>query len=135
MIIVTELSYQVNKVTLVERIALPVDEKELYGVADHSGRYVGSSLKEGDGKYVGGRHVGAHLADGDKRAPGDQGRQRRSMLLAVDPPDPRRAVGGTLQRGLLLGIERNIAWWDWRVPLSPFPSTWSPETPPASSYE
>ena len=82
----TELSYQVDKVTLVERIASPVAERELYGVADHSERYVGSSLEKEDVKYVGGRHVDAHSADGDKGAPGDQGRRRRSMLLAVVPP-------------------------------------------------
>ena len=49
-----------------ELIASPVAQKELYGVADHSGRYVGSSLEEDNGKYVGGRHVHAHPADGDK---------------------------------------------------------------------
>ena len=51
---------------LVERIASPVAQKELYGAADHSGRYVGSSLEEKDGKDVAGRHVPAHPADGKK---------------------------------------------------------------------
>ena len=49
-----------------ERIASPVAQKDLYRVADHSGRYVGSSLEEEDGKYFAGRHVHAHPSNGDK---------------------------------------------------------------------
>ena len=81
---------------------------------------------------------GPNPADGDEGVEGgreDEGRRRPSMLLAGDPPRPRRVLGGTLEHRLCLGTERKVAWWDRLIPLSPFPSAWSPETPLTSSYE
>ena len=66
-----------------------------------------------------------------------RGRRYTKAIDAADggPPRPRRTLGGTLQHDLRIGMERNLAWWNRLVPLSPFPLPCSPEIRSASSYE